>query len=406
MCGSAVVWGVFRVAMVRGLAGFVDDRDHDIGRGVATIACSACLAAEGLGRDVANHLNDFGVGLLEPAIDIRFHAGEFVLDGLEELDLVGHVGGSFSGSRGGRARVVEFDVQVADYRRKSIGLQVCDAARTIMAAMEPESGAPMWKRIGPAGLLGLAWVAAPPLAGMYLLYALGDISTWLLAHPSMGLLLYVLIFILAAGFGLLPTYAQAILGGWVFGMWVGFPAALVGFAGASVIGYLIARTVSQDRVKREFKRHPRAEIVRDSLIGHGPLKTFFVVALLRVPPNSPFALTNLVMASSGVALLPFFFGTVVGMAPRTAAAVFLAAAGRASGAEDLQTLVKEQGWLPMVIGLGVTMVVLGVVGWMANRALERFTALPVMGQPEKPNESPGAIPPASTPREPDESASA
>lgn len=259
-----------------------------------------------------------------------------------------------------------------------------------------------WQRIGPAGLLGIAWVIAPPLAGIYLLYELGEISAWLQSHRTIGLLLYVSIFILSAGFGLLPTYAQAILGGWVFGLWVGFPAALTGFAGAAVIGYIIARTVSQDRVEKELKRHPRAEIVRESLIGHGPLKTFFVVTLLRVPPNSPFALTNLVMASTGVALVPFFLGTIVGMAPRTGAAVFLAAAGQASGAEDLQTLVKEQGWLPMVIGLGITIVVLGVIGWMANRALEKFTATPATAS----SSSESTTQPAASPREPDESASA
>lgn len=235
----------------------------------------------------------------------------------------------------------------------------------------PESKRRFWRRVGPTGLLGLAWIIAPPLAGIYLLVEIESISQWLLDHRDFGIILYTVIFILSAGVGLLPTYAQAILGGWVFGLWLGYPAALLGFAGASVIGYLIARTVSKDRIIRQVEENVKARAIRDSLIGHGPVKTFFVVTLLRMPPNSPFALTNLIMASTGVALLPYVIGTLIGMAPRTGAAVFLAHMGRQSGANNITEVIEHRGTITIVIGLVLTFIVLGIIGYMANRALER-----------------------------------
>src|SRR5690606_23576993 len=101
----------------------------------------------------------------------------------------------------------------------------------------------------PAGFLAVAWTAMPPLGGFLLLAYIGDISGWLQAHQTQGVVLYAVIFMFSAGFGALPTYSQALLGGWAFGPVVGFLAAWAGFAGASIVGYTIARTVSRRRVE-------------------------------------------------------------------------------------------------------------------------------------------------------------
>ena len=181
-----------------------------------------------------------------------------------------------------------------------------------------------------------------------------------------------MIFIISAGLGFLPTYAQAILGGWVFGFAQGFPAALVGFAGASVIGYYITRLVSQDRIESEIANHAKARVVRDALIGHGFWRTLGTVALLRFPPNSPFALTNLAMAGAGVGIIPFVIGTAIGMAPRTAVAVFMAATAAATGSEDIQSFVKEgPGLTILIIGIVITIIVLMILGWVANKTIDR-----------------------------------
>ena len=97
----------------------------------------------------------------------------------------------------------------------------------------------------------------------------------------------------AAGLGFLPTYAQSILGGWVFGVALGLPAALVGFTGEAWLGYEIARRVSKDRVEELIERNPKARVIRDALVGRGPWRTLLVVvappaaAELALRPHQP-----------------------------------------------------------------------------------------------------------------------
>ena len=227
------------------------------------------------------------------------------------------------------------------------------------------------RALGPPGLLGLAWTAAPAVCGTLLLASLGPLSQWLLHNRPLGLAIFTSAFVLGAGLGLLPTYAQSVLGGWVFGLAAGLPAALIGFTGGGLLGYSVARRVSKTRVEELIQQNVKARAIRDALVGGGPRRTLLVVALLRLPPNSPFALTNLVMAATGVPLPAFLAGTFFGMLPRTAVAVGLAAAAAATGAEDIQTFVRHRGpWL-LVAGVLGGVAVLGVVGAIARRALRR-----------------------------------
>ncbi len=233
----------------------------------------------------------------------------------------------------------------------------------------------IWRRLGPTGLLGLLWATAPAVAGFVLLAYVGALSDFFADTGSTGPLIYTAGFVIAGGLGVLPTYAQAIVGGWVFGFALGFPAALIGFTGAAVIGYGIARTVSQDRVEQLVRENDKARTIRDALVGGGFLRTTGVVALLRCPPNSPFALTNLVMAATGVRLAPFLIGTVLGMVPRTGVAAYFAAIGAASGSRDIQEFIKD-GPGPWIFagGVIVMLIVLAVLGSIANKAIARLDA--------------------------------
>jgi uncharacterized membrane protein YdjX (TVP38/TMEM64 family) len=240
-----------------------------------------------------------------------------------------------------------------------------------MPAETKPAASSLARALGPTGLLGVAWTAAPAVCGTLLLASLGPVSEWLLYHRPVGLALYTAVFVLGAGLGFLPTYAQAILGGWVFGVAAGLPAALLGFVGGGWLGYGVARRVSKDRVEALIVRKEKARAIRDALVGQGPWRTLLVVTLLRLPPNSPFALTNLVMAATGVPLPAFLAGTFLGMLPRTAVAVALAAAAASTGAEDIQTFVRHRGPLLLVGGVVGGMAVLGVLGAIARGALRR-----------------------------------
>lgn len=235
------------------------------------------------------------------------------------------------------------------------------------AAAEPRDPRLVWSTA-----LVVLWTIAPPIAAIYILSNLGRIESLLLADPEIGFWAYVAVFALGAGLGLVPTYSQAILGGWVFGFAQGIAGALMGFVGGAAIGFLVSRAVSGSSLERLVSRYPRAHVIRCALLGGSMAKTFCIISLIRLPPNSPFALTNFALSTMGAPLLLTLAATAVGMLPRTALACYLAAAGRATGAVDLQQLVKDEG-LPVVIGgVVVMLIVIAIIGQIAKRALDKM----------------------------------
>lgn len=239
-----------------------------------------------------------------------------------------------------------------------------------------------FSRLGPAGPLALGALFLPPLGSLVLftLMATTEIGPWLKSHEFAGVLLYVTAFATLAGLAVLPTYAQSALGGWAFGWAIGVPAALAGFAGGAIIGYAISRRASGDRVEQLIAERPKWKAVRDALAGppagstaapHSFRKTLGMVALLRVAPNSPFALTNLVMASVKVPWVPYTLGTMLGMAPRTALAVVIGAGVSQSLTKDsLEQATPAWVW---ATSIAVTLAIVIIVSLIARRAIDKVT---------------------------------
>ena len=226
-------------------------------------------------------------------------------------------------------------------------------------------------RLGPAGVLAAVWLFLPALGSIAIFWQIGPISAFFREHQTMGPVLYAAAFTLAAGIGVLPTYSQAFLGGWAFGPVVGTVAALCGFVGASLIGYAIAKPVGRDRVELELQRHPKWRIVRDALVKSGPLKTLGIVTLVRIPPNSPFSLTNLVLTTTGVPLWTYVLGTAVGMLPRTAVVVWLAS--QIEGELTKEAIRgSRSGWV-LGVSIAVAVVVFVLLFEIGKRALARAT---------------------------------
>lgn len=225
-------------------------------------------------------------------------------------------------------------------------------------------------RLGPAAILAGAWIVLPAIGGFILLASLGPVGTWLKDHGPLGYLIYVAVFITSAGIGILPTYSQAVLAGWAFGPLIGTALALAGFVGASILGYAIARPTARHRVEAELSRHPKWSLVRDILLRGDRLKSLGIVTLIRIPPNSPFSVTNLVLASTGVPLWIYVTGTAVGMLPRTAVIVYLASR---IGAELNDDTIKEAKpfWV-IIVSIALVVVIFGVLQAIVNQALERI----------------------------------
>lgn len=222
-----------------------------------------------------------------------------------------------------------------------------------------------WRKIGPLGPLAVLSLSVPPLSGVLLLGTMNRLGPWLREAQEPGLLLYVAAFTLLGGFGLLPTYAQSMLGGWAFGVWVGFPAALGGFLGAALVGYALSRRISGCRLEALLAEHTTLNAVYAALLRSGFLNAWLIVTLLRLPPNTPFAASNVAMAALRVPVGPFALGTMCGMAPRTFAVVYAGA-----GLATLDLANREQtGWF--AAGLAATVLAVVVIGWMARRALRK-----------------------------------
>jgi uncharacterized membrane protein YdjX (TVP38/TMEM64 family) len=81
---------------------------------------------------------------------------------------------------------------------------------------------------------------------------------------------------------------------------------------------------------------------------------------------------NLAFASARVAPLPFLLGTTLGLSPRTLVYVWMGAAGSATGAEGLGSLLARRGGLWQIgLGLGLTLLVLYILQRLAQAALQR-----------------------------------
>jgi uncharacterized membrane protein YdjX (TVP38/TMEM64 family) len=222
-------------------------------------------------------------------------------------------------------------------------------------------------RLGPAAVLGVLWTFTPAICGIMLFWKMETVSVWLRGWGDGGAFIYTGAFIVLAGLGMLPTVSQAVLGGWCFGLAVGLPAALLGFTGASLIGYVVARTVAHGRVEQVIQTNPKARAMREALIGHGFWKTLGLVTLLRLPPNSPFALTNFAMSTTGVPVLAYGLGTMLGMAPRTAVAVVVG-----TNVQQLtQESIREAGNPAVMIGVSLALFI--VIGWIGKRTWDRVT---------------------------------
>jgi len=238
---------------------------------------------------------------------------------------------------------------------------------------EGDAGRAAARRLAPLAIISLA---LPPIGAALLIGYLSRIGPWLQGLGGRGIALYVAGFALLGGFALLPTYAPAILGGWAFGDRVGTPAALAGFVLAAAINYAWAHRLSVAHATTLLAERPRWLAVRDALVGRSWLKTVFVVALIRVPPNSPFALSNGAMAAARVPIGAYLVGTLIGLAPRTAVAV------RAGSHLSTLDFSRRDALGSAAVTIVVSMVVLGILGWLARRALDATLAHHGGGDPQ------------------------
>ncbi|MEO1716719.1 MAG: VTT domain-containing protein [Planctomycetota bacterium] len=253
-----------------------------------------------------------------------------------------------------------------------------------------------FRDFGRAGPLAIVAAVLPAAGGFALLGFMPQVAGFLNDLGPWGIALYIAAFAVTSGFAILPTYAQAALGGYAFGLVGGIPGAMAGFVGGSVIGYTLARVTAGDDANKAIDDHPKWRAVRDAFVASSAdaekssfWRTLGIVTLVRFPPNSPFALTNLLMASVRVPRLIFLIGTAVGMLPRTALVVFIGhQVAQTLGADELTSdALKDArpGWL-LPVGIGLSVLVLVTLAVLGDKAIKKAVAageIPEEPQPDR-----------------------
>ena len=212
----------------------------------------------------------------------------------------------------------------------------------------------------------------------------GDLITT--AGIPLAALIIAALFAFFTGSALLPTYALSFASGVFFGPVWGSLVAMFGVTIGALVGYAWGTLLARKRVMRVVEANPRVKLIRSAIIDRSIKDETVAVTLIRIPPNSPFALTNLIMSSLKVRLLPYFVGTFIGIAPRTLIAVFLGVGvGELAGAKSAGGQIRIA--LSIAVGLAVFIFIYRLFSsWVKERLAEHAA----QGNPPSPEIRPAS----------------
>lgn len=222
------------------------------------------------------------------------------------------------------------------------------------------------RELGSAGPLFLFAITAP-MVGLFVVTATS--TTWLpwFGQDLGSLAVFCVLGVLLSGLCLLPSQAVSLVAGYLYGASLGTVLCLVCVVFAALLGYLFGARVVGSRIMDAIAREPRAGRVHRALLGRSAARSVWLIALLRLSPITPFAASNLLLASFRVTGRVFLLGTLIGVAPRLVA-VSLVGAELSEFDWDART-----GWGPTVVAIVATVIFLAVISWIARRALARET---------------------------------
>ena len=229
-------------------------------------------------------------------------------------------------------------------------------------------------RFGAAGPAAL-FTALGPLVGAVVLTATAPAwLDWLLEPGIARVPVFLALTAVLAGGSLIPTHASSLLAGMALGAGLGAVMALSGTALAALLGFVLLRHLLRERVVDALAHHPRAEAVHRELDQGHAARTVALLALIRLSPVVPFAATNLLMSTTGVRVVPYLVGSVLGLAPRVIAVVWI---GASLTELDLSQAADRR---VLALGIAATVAALWILGRASRRALARLAAAPAGGR--------------------------
>ena len=241
--------------------------------------------------------------------------------------------GGMSGAARARGRAV-IRTAVSDPKEKTetnTRASIPDAPPTASATAAPARG----EDVDRDASVSASAAAAIPLAFFALLIGVGayykeDINeflTWFIGYvdslgpsgPALFMVLYVALEILAV-----PAIPLTMSAGAIFGPVQGTAMVSVSATIAATASFLIARYALRDKIRSMADEYPKFAAI-DNAIGED---SFRVVALLRLSPLLPFALSNYLYGITSVKTRPYVLASWLGMLPGTFAYVSAGSVGR------------------------------------------------------------------------------
>jgi uncharacterized membrane protein YdjX (TVP38/TMEM64 family) len=145
-----------------------------------------------------------------------------------------------------------------------------------------------------------------------------EIDAFVMGHVVWALLAYLALYIAVVALSVPGATFLTVTSGFLFGVWIGAAASVVGATLGATVIFLIARTAFGEPLLAcggKRMRNLAAGFRRDA---------FSYLLFLRLVPAFPFFLVNLVPAFAGVRLAPFVAATALGVIP---ASIVFALAG-------------------------------------------------------------------------------
>jgi len=191
-----------------------------------------------------------------------------------------------------------------------------------------------------AHVAGLADILSPE-AVLAKRQALQDLVA---SHPVLAPFGFAAVYVIIAALALPVAAILSLLGGFLFGAWLGSALVLISATAGATIVFLLARSAFGEPLRR------KAGPLYDKVAANMRENAFGYLLFMRLVPLFPFFLVNLVAALFDMTARRFVLATFVGMAPATVIYVnFGRQIGTVTNAGDL----LSPGVIVALTGLGV-----------------------------------------------------
>lgn len=130
--------------------------------------------------------------------------------------------------------------------------------------------------------------------------------------------LIYLFFTIAGTIGFTSSTIIAGLSGYLFG-WQSGPYVLITYSGSILIGYYIGAKIGSPLIDLIKKKKPSIT----KIIRHVTQGNLMNVVMIRLSPILPFAMMNYLLGAYKTNLRFYFWGSILGMIPRSALALFI-----------------------------------------------------------------------------------